>query len=78
MTLVCSAEYTSAKFIGVGDAPIAVKNEVSMGAGGTRILNPFISSGVLIWRVEEVTWRKPLSQILPNATRPVLSMRPRV
>src|SRR5438270_10243470 len=63
-TLVCSDEYSSLKLIGDTPASNALNSDVSIGAGGTRILKPFKSSGVLISRVEEVIWRNPLSQIL--------------
>ena len=41
---------------------------------GTRILKPFRSSGVLIGFVDDVVWRKPLSQILSMAMRLALAI----
>ena len=73
-TLVCSAEYSSLKLIGVGDAPSAWNKEVRIGAGGTRSLNPLRSPGVRTSRVEDVTWRKPLSQNGVTDTRPALAI----
>src|SRR4051812_50088992 len=73
-TFVCSAEYTSLKLIGAGPAPSALNSEVRIGAGGTRILKPFRSSGVLISEPEEVTWRKPLSQTLDTVRIGVLAI----
>src|SRR3954447_21391965 len=60
-SLVCSAEYTSLKLIGVGLAPSAVNRVASIGAEGTRSFTPFRSSGPLIGLVDVVTWRKPFS-----------------
>ena len=74
ITPVCNAVYTSAKFIGVGDAPIAAKNDVNFGAGGTRILNPGRSSGPRRSRVVELIWRNPLSHIFAGASRPALAI----
>src|SRR3989442_356804 len=53
-----------------GDAPNALNIEVHSGLGGTRILKPLKSSGVLIGCVLLVTCRYPLSQILSSANRP--------
>ena len=39
---------------GAGPASSALKSEVRIGEGGTRILKPFRSSGVLISRVDDV------------------------
>ena len=61
------------KLIGVGLAPSAVNSDVKIGAGGTRNLMPFRSSGVLIGWVDVVTWRKPLSQTLDIVSRPGFS-----
>src|SRR4051812_29569219 len=56
-TLVCSAEYTSEKLIDIGAASNALNIEVQSGLGGTRILKPLRSSGLLIGRVEDVISR---------------------
>src|SRR3954447_14951695 len=76
-TFVCSAEYNSLKLIGAGPAPSAWNSDVRIGAGGTRILKPVRSSGVLTSGPEEVTWRKPLSQILETVSIGVLAIWPR-
>ena len=60
--------------MGVAPAFSDLNTEVSIGAGGTRILKPFRSCGVRISRVDEVIWRKPLSQNLAGATRPAFSI----
>ena len=76
ITLVCSDVYTSLKFSGVGDAAIAEKNDVNIGACGTLILNPLRSSGVLMSREPEVIWRKPLSQMRNPLTSRLFSICP--
>src|SRR3954463_5822701 len=73
-TLVCSAEYTSLKLIGAGPASSALNSEVRIGAGGTRILKPFRSSGVLISRDDDVMCRKPLSQTFDTARIGILAI----
>jgi len=73
-SLVCSAEYSSLKLIGVGLAPSAVNRDDSMGAAGTRIFRPLRSSGVLTALVEVVTLRKPLSQGLDMVSKPTFSI----
>src|ERR1700744_5963038 len=68
-TLVCSDEYTSAKLIQAGERSKALNSDVHRGDTGTRILKPLKSSGVTRGLLDDVVWRKPLSQILSIATR---------
>src|SRR4051794_13797130 len=77
-TLVCSAEYTSLKLIEAGAASNALNIEVHSGDTGTRILKPFRSSGPLIGLVDDVVWRKPLSQILSITIRLDLTISLRI
>ena len=52
-----------------GAASSDLNMDVHSGLTGTRILNPFRSAGAAIARLDDVIWRKPLSQIRSNATR---------
>src|SRR5882724_9816370 len=76
-TLVCREEYTSLKLIEAGAASNALNIEVHSGDTGTRLLKPLRSSGPLIGLVDDVVWRKPLSQILSITSRPNLLISPR-
>src|ERR1700761_9597585 len=77
-TLVCSAEYTSAKLMDVGEASKSLNIELHSGDGGTRILKPLKSSGLAIGLTDDVVWRKPLSQILSITTRSFLAICARI
>src|ERR1700741_4037160 len=76
-TLVCNAEYTSLKLIEAGAASNALNIDVQSGETGTRILKPLKSSGPLIGLVDDVVWRKPLSQILSITSSPAFLISPR-
>src|SRR6218665_749745 len=73
-TLVCKAEYTSAKLIEAGDESKALNSEVHIGETGTRILKPLRSSALWMGLPDEVIWRNPLSQICYITTRPDLQI----
>src|ERR1700750_724427 len=75
--LVWSAEETSLKLIEGGEASNALNIEVHSGDTGTRILKPLKSSGPVMALVDEVVWRKPLSQILSMTSRPAFLISPR-
>ena len=61
----------------IGDAPSDWNSDSEIGLGGTRILNDFRSSGVLIGFVLDVISRKPSSQIRVIGCRPTLAMSAR-
>ena len=56
----------------------ALNLDVQSGDTGTRILKPLRSSGPLIGLVDDVVWRKPLSQIFSITTRFALAISPRI
>src|SRR6218665_289418 len=71
-TLVCKAEYTSAKLIQAGDESKAFNSEVHIGETGTPILKTLRSSALWMGLPDEVIWRNPLYQICSITTRPDL------
>jgi hypothetical protein len=68
-TLVCSAEYTSAKLIEAGAASKRLEHRGPQRRDRHADLEALQSSGRVIGLFDEVIWRKPLSQILSITTR---------